>query len=71
MTLDLAHLSQRTTHEADPWASAESWPSTWPSPSAVPLGVTPDGEVIGHTPRHAAPRPVGHVVALSNGRRAR
>lgn len=71
MTLELPHLTQLATAETDPWASAESWPSTWPPAAAVAIGVTPDGEVIGHTPSNAAPRPIGHVVALPEARRGR
>lgn len=71
MTLDLPHPTQRTSREADPWETAESWTWTWPSASALILGITPAGEVIGRKPCDTAPRLIGHVVALSEGRRAR
>lgn len=70
MTLDLPQLDQRTSH-ADPWETADSWPRTWPSTAALVLGVTTDGEVIGRPSRSTEPQPIGHIVALSDGRRSR
>ncbi len=72
MTLARPRLDQPAESAADPWANAESWPSSWPSFGDLVLGVTSGGEVVGRTPYNATPRVTDHVVAaLAERRRTR
>lgn len=65
-------MNHSPINATDPWADAESWPSSWPSFGDLLLGVTSAGEIVGRTAHNATPRVTDHVVAaLSERRRAR